>query len=278
VGLSVALGFCAAAALYASVARLTVSQAFLAAPDAGGALMGMIRDDLAAANRFRWIGTSLALLPAVVLAARGPARWRAMAVAGAALAVLLAGVFVLDARVASVRTPMGALEDVLASYGAELEEGASPVLEKTTDGPSGKSPVELEEPTAIPEMPVEGALEGVEGGVVGGVPSGVGGGITKGVVGGVAPDGELVPAQALYRPTPSLPPGALAAGERRTVIVRVGIDAGGAVTDATVLRSASGPLDSAALEAARRSRFRPAMQGGTPVPSTQVLTYQFVAD
>jgi protein TonB len=91
-----------------------------------------------------------------------------------------------------------------------------------------------------------------------------------------AATGKLVEAVALSRPAPEFPAGALAAGERRTVVVEVEIGADGGVTGARTITPAATPLANAALAAARKTRFRPALRDGAPVPSTQLITYQFV--
>lgn len=70
---------------------------------------------------------------------------------------------------------------------------------------------------------------------------------------------------------PSYPPNALGDG---AVIVEVRVDVNGSVTDARVVRSAPG-FDRAALDAARRWRFRPAERAGVPVPAFAYLVFGF---
>lgn len=69
------------------------------------------------------------------------------------------------------------------------------------------------------------------------------------------------------RPAPAYPLNALRNRDEGTVVVRIEVDAEGKVDGVRVLsRSGSRELDRAAVQAARRWTFRPAMRDGKPVP------------
>ena len=70
---------------------------------------------------------------------------------------------------------------------------------------------------------------------------------------------------------PAFPRRALFGG---LVLAEVRVDPLGAVSDATVLRSAP-PFDEPALDAARRWRFRPARLHGRPVATIAYLVFGF---
>jgi TonB family protein len=72
---------------------------------------------------------------------------------------------------------------------------------------------------------------------------------------------------------PAYPPLALGNG---VVVVEVSVDAKGAVTSTSVVRSASG-FNSAALEALGDWRFDPARREGTPVPGVAYVVFGFRA-
>lgn len=80
----------------------------------------------------------------------------------------------------------------------------------------------------------------------------------------------VVPSPTTMVP-PAYPPRALGDG---VVIVELRIDATGTVTGARVVQSASG-FDQAALDAARKWRFRPAQRAGAPVPAYVYLIFGF---
>jgi len=71
--------------------------------------------------------------------------------------------------------------------------------------------------------------------------------------------------------TPPYPPGTMAPG---VVLVEVRVDANGAVTDATI-RVPSPGYESAALSAARQSKFRPAKPGGVTAPAVAYIVFGF---
>ena len=69
------------------------------------------------------------------------------------------------------------------------------------------------------------------------------------------------------RPAPSYPIDALRRRDEGTVVVRIEVDEEGKVDNVRVLsRSGSRELDRAAVQAAKRWTFRPAMRDGRPVP------------
>jgi TonB family protein len=70
---------------------------------------------------------------------------------------------------------------------------------------------------------------------------------------------------------PPLPPTAFSAG---VVLVEVQLDATGAVAAASVVSSAPA-FDSAALDAARQWKFRPARRSGAPVPAFVYIMFGF---
>lgn len=59
------------------------------------------------------------------------------------------------------------------------------------------------------------------------------------------------------------------------VVLRLHIDRNGLVDQAEVVQSAGFGMDQAALDAVRRSRFRPAHRGGVPVPCQALLPFEF---
>jgi TonB family protein len=81
----------------------------------------------------------------------------------------------------------------------------------------------------------------------------------------VYPDGELVrrPASAADEVAP------------RTAVLLVTVNVSGGVEDVSVLESAGAAFDEAAVSAARRWVFRPAMRGDQPIPSRIKLPFRF---
>ncbi|MDP2313920.1 MAG: TonB-dependent receptor, partial [Pseudomonadota bacterium] len=75
--------------------------------------------------------------------------------------------------------------------------------------------------------------------------------------------------------TPAYPATALAERVSGTVVVRIGLDAAGAVAATEVVQSVRPDLDAAAVEAAWRLRFSPARKDGVPAPSTLDYAFNF---
>ncbi len=74
------------------------------------------------------------------------------------------------------------------------------------------------------------------------------------------------PPELLAAPDPIYPEAAKAEGRHGTVVMRITIDAQGAVTDVVVLQGAGADLDAAAVAAARTFKFKPAEWNGVPGP------------
>jgi len=97
---------------------------------------------------------------------------------------------------------------------------------------------------------------------------------------------EAAPAQPadravepIARVQPDYPPQAFRAGEEGTVVLRVDVDAAGNPGNVDIVsRSGSRDLDRAAIEAVRKWKFRPAMQGGQAVASQVEVPIDFRMD
>ncbi len=74
---------------------------------------------------------------------------------------------------------------------------------------------------------------------------------------------------------PAYPAEALAGRARGDVAVTATISSTGEVSGVELARGAAPPLDRAALDAATRWRFKPALRGGVPVPSRVELLFHF---
>ena len=85
---------------------------------------------------------------------------------------------------------------------------------------------------------------------------------------------EERPAQPLERPEPAYPEAARRMGIEGDVVLDLSIDAAGRVVDARVARGAP-PLAAAALDAAKRWRYRPALVDGRPSPARARATISF---
>jgi protein TonB len=97
--------------------------------------------------------------------------------------------------------------------------------------------------------------------------------------GAEGPVTNLAEAYFRRRVLPEYPREARNAGQAGTVIVRVEIDADGRPARVEIARSSGFPLlDEAAAEAARRSRYFPAIQQGRPVPTETEIPYRFVIE
>ena len=86
--------------------------------------------------------------------------------------------------------------------------------------------------------------------------------------------GGVLNSKVLSLPKPHYPEIAMRIGATGTVVVEITLNKNGFVSSA---RAVSGPatLQAAAVEAARRARFSPALLSGRPVPSTGVINYTF---
>jgi TonB family protein len=74
---------------------------------------------------------------------------------------------------------------------------------------------------------------------------------------------------------PEVPPGFDSARREAVVVVEVSITATGVVVDARVVKKAGFGLDEAAVSAARRTRFEPALVGDRPVAVRMQIPYRF---
>jgi TonB family protein len=88
---------------------------------------------------------------------------------------------------------------------------------------------------------------------------------------------ELTAPVLLERAEAVYPPAALQAGVGGTVGMELTVGADGRVADVKVLRPAGFGLDEAAVAAARRLKFRPAMHDGKPTVATVLFDQNFVA-
>ena len=85
--------------------------------------------------------------------------------------------------------------------------------------------------------------------------------------------------EPIARVQPGYPPAAFRAGEEGTVVLRVDVDASGNPGNVDIVsRSGSRELDRAAIEAVRKWKFRPAMQGGQAVASQVEVPIDFKMD
>lgn len=74
---------------------------------------------------------------------------------------------------------------------------------------------------------------------------------------------------------PEYPREARRLGKEGTVVLRLSLDAAGAVSAIEVLETPGHGLEEAAREAVLRSRFRPATAGGVPVACQAILPVNF---
>ena len=98
----------------------------------------------------------------------------------------------------------------------------------------------------------------------------------NGPVQGLAPGSVPV---AISKPAPSYPAEALRNGDTGTVVVRIEVGADGKTFAVSVVsRSGSRALDRAAVQAAKRWRFRPAQENGRAVPGAVEVPITFTLD
>lgn len=81
--------------------------------------------------------------------------------------------------------------------------------------------------------------------------------------------------QPRHRVLPEVPDAFRSTGGEATVVVEVAIDERGAVLSARVVRGAGRDLEEAALAAARRTEFAPALVGNRPVAVRYQIPYRF---
>jgi periplasmic protein TonB len=97
-----------------------------------------------------------------------------------------------------------------------------------------------------------------------------------------SPTAPLAPGSvpvAISRPAPRYPSDALRNGESGTVVVRIEVGADGEPIAVSVVgRSGSRSLDRAAVQAAKRWRFRPAQQNGRAVAGAVEVPIEFALD
>jgi periplasmic protein TonB len=81
--------------------------------------------------------------------------------------------------------------------------------------------------------------------------------------------------RAIRRVEPDVPDEFASQKREAVVVVEVAISASGRVVDARVVKKAGFGLDEAAISAARRTTFEPAMQGDHPVAVKMQIPYRF---
>ena len=144
-----------------------------------------------------------------------------------------------------------------------------------------KSPVVPEktwvEPVALTADPtaasVTAASAGKPAGEVKTGNPGEGRGGTAGTAGSVGADNYP---HFLHRELPVYPQAARRMGREGKVVLRLAIDETGKLQQVEVVESSGFEFTRAAVEAVKKSTYRPALQNGRPVPSRAVLPVQFV--
>jgi len=91
----------------------------------------------------------------------------------------------------------------------------------------------------------------------------------------VAPAGPTTPVEILTKPRPAYTEEARRLQIEGEVVLRITFTASGSVEVLAVVRGLGHGLDERATEAARRIRFRPALEDGRPVDSTAQLRMTF---
>jgi TonB family protein len=100
-------------------------------------------------------------------------------------------------------------------------------------------------------------------------------GVGAGDAGAGEPETALHPPELLERAEAEYPAAAREAGVEGVVVLRLGIDAAGHVTEAEVVEAAGSGFDEAAREAALRFVFAPARRGEEPVGARVLYRYEF---
>ena len=99
--------------------------------------------------------------------------------------------------------------------------------------------------------------------------------VDSGLTEQTVPTETLTPPVRLFAPAPSYPTTEWSSGFEGDVKLKAKIDETGRVRDVQVVEGVSAGLDSAAITALERWRFRPAERGGQAVPFEQILTFRF---
>jgi len=153
---------------------------------------------------------------------------------------------------AAAEAPAGTVP-VAAGSSAAQQEAAR---ERTAESP-GRSPAE----------PGGGAGSRVAAGSAGGSALSPGGALSAGGAAGAVTSGAAVPPKLVSSPKPEYPPLARKLGVEGVVVLSVLVDDQGRVEDVQVLEPVSQNvgINEAALQVARRARFKPATRDGAPV-------------
>jgi len=201
----------------------------------------------------------------------------ALAVAAAALLHLLAALVVPPFRPRPYRLRERPVEVVELAPEYVLPRRPPPIARPEPPGPSpADRPLDRPAAPAAEEAGADApgrfdpfAAPSSDGG--GGAPGGGPGGGGPGV--GIAYD---TPPEAVQTEPPLFPEEARRAGWSGTIHVRISVDTAGRVTAVAAEDGAGQPaVQRAALEAARRWRFRPARRNGVPVAAEVVVPFRF---
>lgn len=198
-----------------------------------------------------------------------------------------------------------------AAAAAAAPPGSSTPRERRRREPADWRPDEMVQPEALPEeIPADtdgeepydeeefeegiqdGHPGGVPGGIPGGTPGGVAGGDPDGIAGGLlggegreaAPHGlsreivfltgEVRKPEKIHDVAPDYPEAARRARLEGRVILNLAVGRDGSVEDVAVV-SGNALFRRAAVEAARRWRYRPALQSGRPVRISMLVVVEF---
>lgn len=141
-----------------------------------------------------------------------------------------------------------------------------PQIVEELETPEPEEPLEVEPAEALPAAPRPAARGPIE------IPGPSGGTET---MGSDSPDAVVLPPVLVAVVWPDAPPEARRRRET-PVKLRVHVTAAGEVSEVQVAEpTGCGPCEAAAIEAARRLRFRPAMRGATPVDAWVSYTVSF---
>jgi periplasmic protein TonB len=141
-----------------------------------------------------------------------------------------------------------------------------------------KAPVVPEKPWVEPvALTGDPAAAAVTTAPAGEVKTGNPGGGTRGGTPGAGGSGggESFP-HFLHRELPVYPQAARRMGREGKVVLRLAIDETGKLQQVEVVESSGLEFTRAAVEAVKKSTYRPALQNGRPVPSRAILPVQFI--